>query len=193
MTKTTLAELIHLPNKALRQPSKKINHINIEVRRVVEDMQSATLSWEDSREHEAGVALAAVQINKLFRIVVIRNTFDDKNDRSFSVFINPKIVKTSGPVQEDFEGCLSIKEVYGKVPRYERVKIKALDLDGRPVELSTKGFLARVFQHEIDHTNGVLFIDHIKDTPEAFFKLTKDGKLRSLNYEKHIKNNEALW
>lgn len=156
-------------------------------------MQASTLAWEDSREHEAGVALAAVQINKLLRIVVVRNTFDDKNDRSFSVFINPKVIKVSGSVQEDFEGCLSIKEVYGKVPRREKVKIKAQDINGKPVELTAKGFLARVFQHEIDHTNGVLFIDHIKNNPKAFYKLTKDGKLRSVNYEKVVRNNPILW
>lgn len=185
--------LIHLPNLALRKTSKKVSFVNEDVKRVIANMQSATLEWEDSREHEAGVALAAVQINKLLKIIVVRNTFDDKNDRSFSVFINPKVVKVGGPVQEDFEGCLSIKDVYGKVPRYEKIKIKAQDQSGNTVELTAKGFLARVFQHEIDHTNGVLFIDHIKNNPDAFFKLTKDGKLRSLNYEKNIRNNPILW
>lgn len=185
--------LIHLPNDRLRQPSKKVNFISDDVRRLAETMQAVTLKWEDSREHEAGVALAAVQIAKLLKIIVVRNNFEDKSDRTFNVFINPKIIKRSGALVEDFEGCLSIKGIYGKVPRYSQVKVKALDIDGNTYQTTAKGFLARVFQHEVDHTNGVLFIDHIKDNPEAFYKITNDGKLKPLNYEKNIRHNQALW
>lgn len=156
-------------------------------------MEKATLDWEDSREHEVGVALAAVQIDKLERVVVIRNNFDDKTDRTFRVFINPEIVKYEGEIQEDYEGCLSIKDVYGKVPRHTKVRVKALNEHGQEVRVKADGFLARVFQHEIDHTNGVVFIDHIKDSPEAFFKLNEKGNLDPLDYESDIKNNPELW
>ena len=156
-------------------------------------MIAATLDWEDSREHEVGVALAAIQIDLPLRIVVIRNDFDNKQDRTFKVFINPEVVKLEGKLIEDFEGCLSIQDVYGKVPRYERVKVKALDYNGRPIRATADGFLARVFQHEIDHTKGIMFIDHIKDRPEAFFKLQEDGHLSELDYEKDIRENRILW
>lgn len=156
-------------------------------------MQAATLDWEDNREHEVGVALAAVQINDLRRVVIIRNNFDDKKDRGFQVFINPQITKYEGDIHEDYEGCLSIKDVYGKVPRHTKVRVKALNEEGKEIRLKAEGFLARVFQHEIDHTNGIVFIDHIKDKTEAFYKLTSEGKLESLNYDEDIKENPILW
>lgn len=185
--------LITLPNKHLRARSTKVNIISDEIQDLVDRMEKATLKWEDSREHEVGVALAAVQIDELVRVVVIRNNFDDKADRSFQVFINPEIVKLEGSIEEDYEGCLSIKDVYGKVPRHTKVRVKALNLQGQEVRVKAEGFLARIFQHEIDHTNGVVFIDHIKDTPEAFFQLTEAGKLEPLDYDKNIKTNEVLW
>lgn len=185
--------IITLPHKNLRQRSKKVGFIDEDVKKLVEEMQAATLDWEDNREHEVGVALAAVQINDLRRAVIIRNNFDDKKDRGFQVFINPQITKYEGEIQEDYEGCLSIKDVYGKVPRHTKVRVKALDIEGKEIRLKAEGFLARVFQHEIDHTNGVVFIDHIKDNEEAFYKLTSEGKLEALYYDEDIKENPVLW
>lgn len=156
-------------------------------------MVSSTISWDLSREHEVGVALAAVQIDKLYKIVVVRNDFDNKEDHTFTAFINPIITKFEGNIEEDFEGCLSVKDIYGKVPRYSKVRVKALDQNGNEFRVTAEGFLARVFQHEIDHTNGKLFIDHIKDSPEAFYQLMEDGKLEQLNYSDNIQNNRLLW
>lgn len=157
------------------------------------DMKAATLDWEDSRKHEVGVALAAIQIDKKLRIVIIRENLEDKAARAFKVFINPEITKLEGDIEEDFEGCLSIKDVYGKVPRYSKVKVKATGLDGKEFRVTAEGFIARVFQHEVDHTKGKVFIDYIKDKPEAFFKLKSDGKLEPLDYEKDIRDNSLLW
>jgi peptide deformylase len=156
-------------------------------------MEAATIDWEASRSHEVGVALAAVQIDSLLKIVVVRNNYDNKEDHSFTVFINPEITKAYGDIVEDYEGCLSVRDVYGKVPRHNKVKVKALDLSGREFRANAEGFLARIFQHEIDHTNGVVFIDHIRDNPEAFFRLKQDGSLEPLDYDRDIKNNNDLW
>lgn len=176
----TKDDIIALPNEHLRQRSKKVGFISEEVRQLVADMEAATLDWEDSRAHEVGVALAAIQIDQPYRVVVVRNNFDDKNDRSFQIFINPEIAKYEGKLEEDFEGCLSVKDIYGKVKRYSKVRVKALDENGKPIRLTAEGFLARVFQHEIDHTNGIVFVDHIKDNPESFYRLNKDGNLDKL-------------
>jgi peptide deformylase len=189
----TKDDIITLPNPHLRQRSKRVGLVTDEVRRIIDDMESATLDWEDSRKHEVGVALAAVQIDNMLRIVIIRSNFDDKHDRTFKAFINPEIVKYEGSVREDYEGCLSIKDIYGKVPRYTKVRIKAKDLSGKEVRLTAEGFLARVFQHEIDHMNGLVFIDHIKDNKEAFFKLDKEGQLEALDYDKDVRENSILW
>lgn len=186
-------DIITLPNPHLRQKSARVGVITDEIRAIVEQMQAATIDWEASRSHEVGVALAAVQIDKLYRIVVLRNNYDDKDDHTFTPLINPEVTKLEGELVEDYEGCLSIKDVYGKVQRYSKVKVKALDLDGREFRLTAEGFLARILQHEIDHTNGTVFIDHIKDMPEAFFRLDEDGKLEQLNYEQSVKNSPILW
>lgn len=189
----TKENIIALPKPQLRQRSKKVGIVTPEIRQIVEDMKSATLDWESSREHEVGVALAAVQINKLYRIVIVRDNPDDKKNASFTVFINPEITKYEGAIASDFEGCLSITDVYGKVPRYTKVRVKAMDLEGHAFRVTAQDFLARVLQHEVDHTNGKVFIDHIKTKKQAFYKLMEDGKLKKLDYDKDIKDNQTLW
>jgi peptide deformylase len=71
--------------------------------------------------------------------------------------------------------------------------VRALDTNGKMFRTTAEGFLARIFQHEIDHVNGIVFLDHIHDNPEAFFKLAMDGKLEQLNYEDDVKSNPILW
>lgn len=190
---TTKKDIITLPNKHLRQRSKKVGLLSDEIKQLIEDMRTATLDWENSRKHEVGVALAAIQIDQPLRLIIIRNNFDNKSDKSFHVFINPKITKFEGAVKEDFEGCLSVKDIYGKVPRYEKIRVSALNENGQSIRITAGGFLARVFQHEIDHTNGIVFIDHIKENSEAFFVLTEEGHLNKLDHEKDIKNSRLLW
>lgn len=154
-----------------------------EIQKIIEEMKQATLDWEAGREHEVGVALAAVQIDRPFKIIIIRDNFEDKTDHNFSVFINPEIIKLEGSIEEDYEGCLSVKDVYGRVPRYTKIRLKAFDEKGREVRVKAEGFLARVLQHEIDHINGTVFVDHIEDNPEAFYKITPEGKLERIDYE----------
>lgn len=189
----TKDDIITLPNPHLREKSKRVGVITDEIKKVVQDMEAATIDWEQSRAHEVGVALAAVQIDSLLKIVVIRNNYDNKEDHNFTVFINPTITKYEGPVTEDFEGCLSVKDIYGKVPRHDKIKVKALDINGKEFRVTAEGFMARIFQHEIDHCNGTVFIDHIRDNPEAFFQLKEDGGLEPLDYDKDISNNRILW
>lgn len=189
----TKDDIIALPNPHLRQKSQRVGVITDEIRSIVKDMQDATINWDQSRAHEVGVALAAIQIDKLYKIVVVRTDYNDKDNHDFTVFINPEITKREGEVKADFEGCLSVPDVYGKVPRYTKVKVKALDLNGKQFRVTAEGFLARIFQHEIDHCNGVVFIDHIKDDPEAFFRLNDDGKLVPLDYQKDVEKNPILW
>lgn len=194
-TRYTLAQMatkesiITLPDPTLHQRSIKVGEISEKIRQVIDDMKSATLDWEASRPHEVGVALAAVQINRPLKIIVVRDDFDDKNNKNFQVFINPKIAKLEGEVIDDFEGCLSVNGIYGKVPRYEKVRLKALDENGEPIRLRAEGFLARVIQHEVDHCDGLTFVDHIKDNPDAFYLLADDGKLIQADYEQIAKTS----
>lgn len=156
-------------------------------------MTEASLDWEDSRPHEISAALAAVQIDRLERVVIVRGNFDDKSDREFVTLINPEIIKYEGKVLEDYEGCLSVSNVYGKVPRHSKIRVRALDENGNEIRFKAEGFLARVIQHEVDHTNGIVFVDHIKDKEEAFYTLDESGELQPLDYEQHIATNSILW
>jgi len=189
----TKDDIISLPDPHLRQKSQRVGIITPEIRKIIADMKEATVDWERSREHEIGVALAAVQIDRLYKIVVIRNNYNNKDDLTFTAFINPEVTKFEGELIEDFEGCLSVKNFYGKVPRYRKVRVKALNEHGKEFRITAEGFLARIFQHEIDHTNGIVFVDHIKDSPSAFYRLAENGELAPLDYDQEVKNSGELW
>ena len=185
--------IITLPNPHLRQKSQRVHVVSDETRQLIKDMTDASIDWENSRPHEISAALAAVQIDRLERVVIVRADFEDKDNQEFIPLINPEIVKYEGEITYDYEGCLSVSKVYGKVPRYNKVRVKALNEDGKEIRIKAEGFLARVLQHEIDHTNGIVFIDHIKNKKDAFYKLDSEGELQSLDYEKEIKDNHILW
>ena len=189
----TRDDIITLPNSHLRQKSAKIHVVTDDVIKLADDMTSAALDWEDSRPHEISAALAAVQVDKLERVVIVRADFDNKSTRKFVTLINPEIVKYEGEVVEDFEGCLSVKGIYGKVPRHNKVRVKATSLDGEEIRMKAEGFLARVLQHEIDHCNGIVFVDHIRDKTDAFYRLNDKGELDPLDYDTYVKDNHDLW
>lgn len=183
----THKNIITLPNDHLRQRSQRITQIDADTRQIVSDMIAATLDWEAHRPNEVAVALAAVQIDKPVRIVIIRANFDNKENKNFQVLINPEITKYEGEIITDYEGCLSVKDVYGKVPRYSKVRGRAIDINGNRIKIkSTDPFLSRVLQHEVDHTNGICFVDHIAHDQDAFSVLTKSGDLVACPYSKVI-------
>ena len=189
----TKDDIIALPNPHLRKKSTRIHVITDDIIKLSDDMIAAALDWEDSRPHEISAALAAVQVDALKRLVIVRSDFDNKSTREFMTLINPEVVKYEGEIVADYEGCLSVQHIYGKVPRHTKVRIKAMDLDGNEVRFKTEGFLARVLQHEIDHCNGKVFIDHIKDKTDAFYTLDEKGELQPLDYASEIAENSILW
>lgn len=189
----TKDDIIALPNPHLREKSTRIHVITDDIIKLSDDMIAAALDWEDSRPHEISAALAAVQVDALKRLVIVRSDFDNKSTREFMTLINPEVVKYEGEIVADYEGCLSVQHIYGKVPRHTKVRIKAMDLDGNEVHFKAEGFLARVLQHEIDHCNGKVFIDHIKDKTDAFYTLDEKGELQPLDYASEIAENSILW
>ncbi|RYC75412.1 peptide deformylase [Candidatus Nanoperiomorbus periodonticus] len=183
----THKNIITLPNDHLRQRSRRITQIDADTRQIISDMIAATLDWEAHRPNEVAVALAAIQIDKPVRIVIIRADFDNKENKNFQVLINPEITKYEGEIITDYEGCLSVKDVYGKVPRYSKIRGRAIDINGNQIKIkSTDPFLSRVLQHEVDHTNGICFVDHISHNQDAFSVLTKSGDLVACPYSKVI-------
>lgn len=188
-SKYTKNDIITLPNPHLRERSTRIREISDETLQLIDDMLSATLDWEESRPHEVAVALAAVQIDRLERVIIVREDFDDKSNKNFTVLINPEIIKGEGEMVAEQEGCLSVKDVYGLVPRWSKIRMRAVDINGNEVRIkSPNPFIARILQHEIDHTNGICFVDHIADQKDAFFILTEDGDLEPYSYDKVVKS-----
>ena len=148
-----LRDIIKLPDKRLRTVSKPIGKIDEEIRRLIEDM------FETMYE-APGIGLAAIQVGVPKRLITMDLAKKDE-PKNPQVFINPEILWTSEERATYEEGCLSIPEYYEEVERPARVKVAFTDRDGEKRELEADGLLATCLQHEIDHLNGVLFIDHI--------------------------------
>ncbi len=150
--------IIH-PNPILRQKSAKIKKISHKIKRLALDMEKTMLEKD-------GIGLAAPQVGKNLRIIAI-NTKDGP-----LLMFNPKITRKSWLKEWGEEGCLSLPKIYGKVKRKRNVRAVYLDENGQKKKIKAEGLLARVIQHEIDHLNGVLFIDYMakKDLPEGVKK-----------------------
>ncbi len=186
--------IITTPDPRLRAKSSRVREIDDEIRQIIADMVESSLAWEKEHPYELSAAMAAPQLGVNKRIIIVRDDLDDKEHNSFTALINPEVIRTEGKVTKDYEGCLSVPEIYGLVGRPHKAKIKAQLENGQEVRLKADGYLARVLMHEIDHLNGILFIDHIKDDPEAFYRMTDKGDLEPItNYEAEIKNNPKLF
>lgn len=193
MTKKDIPSIVTTPDPRLRQKSEKVHQIDDETKRIIDEMIASSLAWEEEHEFELSAAMAAPQLGYNKRIIVVREDMSNKDNAIFVPLINPVVIKTEGKIIEDYEGCLSVPSVYGKVGRPYKARIKAITENGEEVRLKATGFLARTLLHEIDHLDGVLFIDHIKDQTDAFYKLNDKGDLEPLDYDKYIKNNKDLF
>ncbi len=149
----TIRPLVILPDSRLKLVSEPVGPVTAEIRTLVADMF-------ETMYDAPGVGLAAIQIGVAKRIVTI-DTSKDENAREPRVFLDPQIVWSSEEKRVYDEGCLSIPDYYGEVERPDRVRVKFRDLDGKEQEIEADGLLATCIQHEIDHLNGVLFIDHL--------------------------------
>ena len=148
-----MREIIKLPDKRLRLVSEPVKRIDAGIRKLVEDMF-------ETQYDAPGIGLAAIQVAVAKRVVTVDLSKKEEAHEA-RVFINPEITWASEEKAIREEGCLSIPEYYEDVERPVQVKVKYLDLDGKAHEIEADGLLATCLQHEIDHINGVLFIDHL--------------------------------
>ena len=133
----------------LRRRAVPIDAVTPELRRLVDDMT-------DTMYDEVGIGLAAPQVGHSVRLLVV----GDEEGRGVQVLVNPVITESGGSVTAE-EGCLSLPGIFADVTRAQWVKLEARDLEGRPIAITARGLRSRVFQHEIDHLDGVLFIDRL--------------------------------
>lgn len=148
-----IREIVILPDKRLRLVSKPVAKIDAATRQLVEDMF-------ETMYKAPGVGLAAIQIAVPRRVITVDTAKKDEPQNPMA-FLNPEIVWSSEEMNVYEEGCLSIPEYYEEVERPAKIRVRYMDLDGKQQEIDADGMLATVLQHEIDHINGVLFIDHI--------------------------------
>ena len=169
-----IRKIIQISDERLRQKAKKIKQFTPGLKQLAEDMLETMRSYN-------GVGLAGPQIGVMQRIFVAeipaaRSGTEEPHPQSgvTYVLVNPEIVQTTENLVEDREGCLSIPTWCGLVERPEWVEVKAQDLNGKKIKLKVDDLLARIFMHELDHLDGILFIDHIKDSQKLWQVLPED-------------------
>jgi peptide deformylase len=169
----TIKPLIILPDPVLRQVSAPIEQVDDAVRNLSADML-------ETMYDAPGIGLAAIQVGIPRRLLVIDLSKEDE-DKNPQVFINPEILQSADERSVYEEGCLSIPDYYAEVERPARVTVKFLGLDGKEHMLDAEGLLATCLQHEIDHLNGVLFIDYISRLKREMVirKFAKASKLKA--------------
>lgn len=185
--------IVTTPDPRLRVKCKKVNHVDDEIREMIDNMIQNCLDWEKEHKFEISAALAAPQLGYDRRIIVVREDTENKDNATFIPLLNPEVIKTEGKIERDYEGCLSVPNYYGKVPRPAKARIKAQTIDGQEVRIKADGFLARTLMHEIDHLNGILFIDHIKNDKDAWYRLDNKGDLIPVDYDKDVAGNKDLF
>lgn len=145
--------ILHYPDKRLRDPGKVVTDFGPALQKLVEDMAETMYA-------APGVGLAATQIGEAVRLFIVDTATGDDEPSDLRVFVNPEIIEKTGDVRWE-EGCLSFPGVHEEIDRAERVKVRAQDKDGKPFELETDGLLAIAIQHELDHLDGKLMVDHL--------------------------------
>jgi len=164
-----LLDILTFPDARLRRTAEPVEQVDDKVRRLIDDMFETMYA-------APGIGLAAIQVNVARRVIVI----DISDDHSEPLcLINPEILARDG-VEEMDEGCLSVPGFFETVTRAERVRVRALDRDGEPFELDADGLLAVCIQHEIDHLDGRLFVDHISSLKRQRIRKKLEKEQRAL-------------
>jgi peptide deformylase len=147
-----LREVVTIPDEVLRRKAHKVTNFDKDLSTLIDDM------FETIRE-APGVGLAAPQIDISQRVIVVEYAEEEEEKPKSFAIINPEIIKTSAETELGIEGCLSIPNLVGEVERFSAVVVKGFNKQGKPVKIKSSGWLARIFQHEIDHLEGILFTD----------------------------------
>jgi len=166
-----LREVLQFPDKRLRETSKPVTEVTEEIRALAQDML-------DVMYDEPGIGLAAPQVGEPIRLIVVDTEWtEEAAERNPLVLVNPVITERSGEVTWN-EGCLSVPDFQADVERAEFVHLSARNLDGKAVEIDAEGIQAVCFQHEIDHLDGVLFIDRISRLKREMYVRKRKKQLR---------------
>jgi len=162
--------ILTYPDNFLRQPAKPVEDIDGTTQKIIEDM---SYTMYESK----GVGLAAIQVG-LDKSLLIYDVSQSEGERSLQVLINPRIIESHGRIISEKEGCLSVPDLRADVKRAESILVEGFDKEGKPLRIDAEGHLAIVLQHEIDHLNGILFLDYISALKRELYKRRIKKKLR---------------
>jgi len=166
-----LREVLQFPDKRLQSVSREISEITDEIRALAQDMC-------DVMYDEPGIGLAAPQVGEAVRLIVVDTDWTEEDaERAPLVLVNPELSEHDGKIVWT-EGCLSVPDFQAEVERAERVRLRALDLDGKEIDIAAEGLQAVCFQHEIDHLDGILFIDRISRLKRNRYTAKRKKQLR---------------
>ena len=170
-----LLNIVTYPEKSLSEPSASVEEIDDEIKKLIEDMGETMFA-------ESGVGLAAPQVGINKRVIVYDSHAADPDyegeEQEFTALINPEILEKRGGFISENEGCLSVIDFRADVKRAESVTVRALNIDGKKLEFDADGLLGVIMQHEIDHLDGVLFIDRISSLKRSMYKKRLKKKLK---------------
>jgi len=162
-----IRKILTYPEKSLLQPSVKVDTIDEDIKNLIADMGETMFN-------APGVGLAAPQVGVNKRVIVYNSNAEnpdiDDSIKEFTALINPEIMSCSGSIVSEKEACLSVVDYSSDVKRYAKVRVKTLDIEGKQLEFDAQGILAIIMQHEIDHLDGILFIDRISVLKRAMYK-----------------------
>ncbi len=165
-----ILKILTFPDKFLRQPTKPVENIDEEIQKVIDGM--AGIMYE-----APGVGLAAIQVGYDKSIIVYDISLKE-GKRSLQVLINPKIISSEEKILSENEGCLSVPDLRTDIKRSVSILVEGLDREGKPLKIEADELLALVLQHEIDHLNGTLIIDHISSLKRQLYKRRVQKALR---------------
>ena len=177
----SIREILKHPHPTLRKKSKVVTEFDEKLKQLVADMA-------DTMYDAPGAGLAAPQIGVLQRIVIMDVTSKEKKEENqLIVLINPEILHGEGS-QDGEEGCLSVVDFTAKVKRFDKIRVRTQNMEGQESEFEAEDWFARVIQHEIDHIDGILFIDHLSSLKRALYKRQRKKQLREeKKHEKPIR------
>jgi len=158
----SILKIYEYPDPVLRKKTVKVTAFDEELTTLVEDMA-------DTMYNAPGIGLAAPQIGRSVKLIVVDTTVQIDGEKEYMSMVNPEIITHEG-IQLDEEGCLSVPELTANVKRYKRITVSYQNLEGHSQEFSTEGRFSVVLQHEIDHLNGILFLDHLSSLKRGLYK-----------------------
>ncbi len=166
----SVLEVLTYPDRFLGRPTKAVENIDGKIQKIIENMA-------ETMYDAPGAGLAAIQVG-FDKSIIVFDTLPGETEKSLHVLLNPEIIESDGEIISENEGCLSVPDFRSDVKRSSIVLVEGIDREGNPVKIEVEGYLSIVLQHEIDHLNGILFINRISSLKRELYKRRIKKKLR---------------